>query len=566
MPATLSTITTTYPADQRTRAVGVWAAVAGGSAVLGLLCSGVLLEFFSWRSVFVVNIVVAVMALAGTLRFVPESAHPATSRLDTIGAALAMVGLVVLVFSIIEASDVGWMALRTLIGLGLSLAVLAGFVAWELHEEHPLLDPRLFSSRLLTAGSSSIFVQFVCFYGFAFVTLQYLQGVRGYSPFVATLCVLPLSVTMMPIAGSTPKLVAVFGPRAVGAAGLAILAVGLVVISQVDTNSSYWLLLAGLIPLGAGIGLATVPATTAITEALPRSQQGVGSALNDLSREVGGALGIAVVGSILAATYRSKLPLSGIPAPLADRARSSFAVAVHAGGSVQATADRAFVDGLRIALLCAAAAAVLAAVDVAVLQRDGRGLSAGNMKEERCRLRAETVSPETIAIESGQLDADVSCGPLLVQVGQYLAAIVIWPVIAIVDHRLLPSDHQQKGTSDDTQEHTHLPTLRTLDRTFSRSWGQCGCCCSTARGLLYWRHSNAEVDSREAVFGVSSQVRGDERRTSDCRRVSSWNIPREPSRPPRRFDSGDCHEQERALVHPCSKVGRTSEAATSAHL
>jgi EmrB/QacA subfamily drug resistance transporter len=370
MPATLSTITTTFPSDQRTRAVGIWATVGGASAVLGLVLSGFLLEAFSWRSVFVVNIVVAVIAMLGAVRFVPESSHRGGPRLDKVGGVLAMAGLVAIVFSIIEAPDVGWMAPRTLIGLGAGLAILVAFVLWELRQDNPLLDPRHFRSRSLTAGSSSIFIQFFAFYGFAFVTLQYLQGVRGYSPLVATLAVLPLSAAMMPLGRITPALVERFGSRHVGATGLRFAGAGLVLISLVGTHSAYWLLLAGLVLLGVGMGAATIPATAAITEGLPRSQQGVGSALNDLSREVGGALGIAVVGSILAATYRSHLQLGSAVSPqIADKARGSFAVALHIGGPVGSAAQSAFVAGLHDALLAAALVAFAGATVVSVLLR-----------------------------------------------------------------------------------------------------------------------------------------------------------------------------------------------------
>jgi MFS family permease len=202
MPATLSTITGTFPPAERTRAVSVWAAVAGGSALLGLLCSGVLLEAFSWRSAFAVNVVLAAVAVLGTLCFVPESSHPDAPSLDRGGALLAMLGLVALVFSIIEAPEAGWLAARTLGGIAGGLAVLAVFAGWELRQPHPMLDPRHFRSLRLSAGSLSIFIQFFAFFGFTFVTLQYLQGVRGDSPLVAALSVLPLAATMMPTAGS----------------------------------------------------------------------------------------------------------------------------------------------------------------------------------------------------------------------------------------------------------------------------------------------------------------------------------------------------------------------------
>jgi len=368
MPATLSTITATYPPAERTRAVSVWAAVAGASALLGLLCTGTLLEWFSWRSAFAVNVVLAVIAIAGTVAFVPESSRPGAPPLDKAGALLAMTGLAAVVFSIIEAPEAGWGSARTLGGLGGGLAILVIFVGWELRARHPMLDVRYFRNRHLSAGSLSIFIQFFSFFGFNFVALQYLQGVRGYSPLAAAVAVLPLAATMMPTARITPTLVARYGARNVCITGLMLVASGLVVISRVGTASPYWLLVAGLIPLGAGMGAAMTPATAAITEGLPAAQQGVGSALNDLSREVGGALGIAVVGSIVTAAYRSNLHLPAIiPAGLASKARGSFALAIHVGGPVKATASTAFVDGIHSGLLYAAGAALLAVITVAVL-------------------------------------------------------------------------------------------------------------------------------------------------------------------------------------------------------
>jgi EmrB/QacA subfamily drug resistance transporter len=373
MPATLSTITGTFPAEARVRAVSVWAAVAGGAAVLGLLVTGALLEWFSWESAFAVNVVLAGVAIAGTIAFVPESAHPDAPRLDTAGALLAMAGLTALVFSIIEAPEAGWASARTLGGIAAGLAIVAAFVAWELRAAHPMLNVRYFRNRRLSAGSVSIFIQFFAFYGYTFVMLQYLQGVRGNSALVAAVSVLPLAAAMMPAARLTPTLTARLGARTVCVTGLVLVAAGLAVLSQVSTTSSYWLLLAGLIPLGAGMGAAMTPATAAITEGLPAAEQGVGSALNDLSREVGGALGIAVIGSIVTAVYRSSLSLPGVPPAQASQARDSFAAALHAGGQVQAAASTAFVDGINTGLLYAAAAALLAAVTVTVLlPRDRR--------------------------------------------------------------------------------------------------------------------------------------------------------------------------------------------------
>jgi EmrB/QacA subfamily drug resistance transporter len=390
MPATLSTITGTFPPAERAKAVSVWAAVAGGSAILGLLCCGVLLEWFSWRSAFAVNVVLAIIALGGTFRFVPESSQPDAPALDKGGAVLATLGLVALVFSIIQAPDAGWASARTLGGLAAGLAALGGFVLYEFHQDHPLLNPRVFSNRGLSAGSLSVCIQFFAFFGFTFVSLQYLEGVRGYAPLVAALAVLPLSATMMPAARLTPGLVARFGARTVCVAGLLLVATGLIILARISADSPYLLMLAGLVPLGIGMGAAMTPATTAITEALPLAQQGVGSALNDLSREVGGALGTAVIGSVVTAVYRSTLALPGAPAQEVAQARASFAIAIHAGGTTGAHARDAFVQGIHTGLLYAAGAAVVAAVIVAVLLRRDAEVSLPDDDHEHLQLAYAT--------------------------------------------------------------------------------------------------------------------------------------------------------------------------------
>jgi EmrB/QacA subfamily drug resistance transporter len=369
MPATLSTITGTFPAQQRLRAVSVWAGVAGASAVVGLLASGLLLEVWSWRAVFGLNVVLAIASIAGTLRFVSESADRDAPALDLGGALIAVAGLGVLVFSVIEAPDAGWGSLRTVLGMGGGLLVLGLFVLWELGREHPMLDPRHFRHPALSAGSLSIFIQFFAFFGFTFVVLQYLQGVRGHSPLVAAVSVLPLAAAMMPTARLTPLLTARVGARAVCVSGLLLIAAGLLVIARSTTDSSYALLVLGLIPLGIGMGAAMTPATAAITDALPASQQGVGSALNDLCREVGGALGIAVIGSLLTAGYQSHLAVAGLPAAVAEKASASFAVGISLGNPVAEHARTAFVSGMQLAMLAAAGAAALAAVVVAALLR-----------------------------------------------------------------------------------------------------------------------------------------------------------------------------------------------------
>ena len=370
MPATLSTITSTFPAAQRAKAVGTWAGVAGASAILGLLTSGLVLEQWSWRSVFAVNVVLAVLAIIGTLRVVPESADPDAPALDWIGALITVVGLGVLVYSIIEAPNAGWGAARTIAGLVVGLVVLAGFVIWELRMADPLLDPRLFRHGGFAGGTLTITLQFFAFFGFLFLILQYLQLVQHNRPLIAALSLIPMALGMMPSARViAPRMAAHAGTARTSAVGLVIAGAAFVWLSTLDAESSYWSLLLGLVPLGIGAGLAMTPATAAITDALPKEKQGVGSAMNDLARELGGALGIAVLGSLLQSTYRNHLDVSGLPAPAADQARSSLALASRLGPRVAHSAQTAFVDGMQYALIGGAVAVIVAAAGVLILRR-----------------------------------------------------------------------------------------------------------------------------------------------------------------------------------------------------
>jgi EmrB/QacA subfamily drug resistance transporter len=373
MPATLSTITSTFPDAERAKAVGTWAGVAGASAILGLLTSGLVLEVWSWRSVFAVNVVLAVLAIAGTLRVVPESADPDAPRVDRTGALISLASLGVLVYAIIEAPTRGWTDVWTIAGLGAGLVGLAGFVVFERRRRDPLLDPRLFTYRGFAAGTVTITLQFFAFFGFIFLLLQYLQLVLGDSPLQAALSLVPMAFGLMPTARViAPKLAARLGTARTSVIGLVLAAAALGWLSTLDAGSSYWPLLVGLVPLGAGMALAMTPATAAITDALPREKQGVGSAMNDLARELGGALGIAVLGSVLQSVYRSNLDLTGVPAPAADQAKSSLALAIRLGPQVAASAENAFVDGFQTALMIGAGALLVAALGVVALYRTSR--------------------------------------------------------------------------------------------------------------------------------------------------------------------------------------------------
>jgi EmrB/QacA subfamily drug resistance transporter len=372
MPATLSIITNVFPEGERDRAVAVWAGVAGGSALLGLLVSGILLEIFAWQSIFGFAGVLGLVALAAALAVAPNSTAERV-RLDAVGGVASALGLASLVYAIIEGPERGWTDFVTLVAFGAAALLLVAFVVWELRRPEPLLDPRLFRLRGFSAGTASILIQFFALFGFIFVILQYVQFVLGYSPFEAGVALAPTAVLMMALSPRVPKVLERFGPGLVGPVGLLLIAAGFLVFSTAGVDSSYWLLLGGLIPLGVGMALATTPATTAIVSSLPQAKQGVASAVNDVAREVGGALGIAVLGSALTDSYQSGVSdaAAHLPPQLASHAQDALPAALAIsqqlgpqGAQLAATAQSAFVDGLGVATLIGAAALACAAIFV----------------------------------------------------------------------------------------------------------------------------------------------------------------------------------------------------------
>ncbi|KRC65970.1 MFS transporter [Aeromicrobium sp. Root236] len=377
MPTTLSIITTSFPVEQRGKAIGVWVGMAGGGAVLGLFGSGILLEFYSWSSFFGLNVALATLALLGTLVVVPSSVDEDPPRLDLVGALLSLVAVAGTVFGIIEGSDRGWGDALTLSGLAIGVLGLVGFVVWELLIDQPMLDPRLFRNRSFSAGSLTVMVQFFATFGLFFVVIQYLQFVVGRSPLEAAVALLPLPVVMIPLARNAPRIAHKVGFRRLAPLGLLFTASGLMVVSQVGADLTYWSFALGLVLFAAGMGLAGTPATTAITESLPESKQGVASAVNDTARELGSAFGIAILGSVLNQQYRDGMTeaVHGLPPAVAEGAESSIAFTqsphVHemgaAGQQLVSAAQHAFVDGIGGALLIAAAIVAVTAVVVAFL-------------------------------------------------------------------------------------------------------------------------------------------------------------------------------------------------------
>ena len=334
MPVTLSVITTVFPPEERGKAVGTWVGVAAGGGVLGLLASGVLLEWLPWQSIFVLNVVLAAVALVGTLAIVPATRETRPPRLDLVGTLLSAAALAALVFGVIEGPERGWGELDDASPRWRS----ASSESWRSCSGSCAAASRC-STRGTSPGAASpperspMSVQFFAAFGFLFLALPYLQLVMGYSPLQAAGALVPMALVVIPLSRKAPAIAARFGVRVAGATGLSLMALGFIVLSTLEVGSSYAHFLAGLLPFGAGMALAGAPATTAIVASLPRSKQGVASAVNDVSRELGGALGIAVLGSLMNGVYRAEMADStgSLPAGAGEKAQGSLAAAQQIG-------------------------------------------------------------------------------------------------------------------------------------------------------------------------------------------------------------------------------------------
>ncbi|MFD6419984.1 MFS transporter [Streptomyces sp. NPDC060194] len=383
MPATLSIITSSFPPEERARAVGVWVGVAGGGAVVGLFGSGILLEFFDWSSFFGLNVALAVLALAGTLKVIPDSRDQQPPALDPVGGALSLVLVAGLVFGFIEGPERGWSDVLTVSAFVVGVLAALAFVLWELRREQPLLDPRLFKLRGFSTGTLSMAAQFFASFGFFYIILQYLQYVADLSPLQSALALLPLPAVLIPLARQAPNLALRFGANRIAAAGLLLSAAGMLLMNLLDVDFTYWHLAVALVVFAAGMALASTPATMAITSSLPAGKQGVGSAVNDVSREFGSALGIAILGSVLNGAYSSNMAdaVTQLPAKAAAAAQSSLAAVQQAapqlgdrGEALLAAGKQSFVDATGSAFLVAAAVLFCCAVVVFLRAPDAHEL------------------------------------------------------------------------------------------------------------------------------------------------------------------------------------------------
>ena len=362
-PGTLSILAHVFPPAERARAIGIWAAVAGGSVAVSLTWSGLMLEHFWWGSIFLGMAAVAALAFVAGQIVLPESRHPGNSRLDLTGAALSVIGVAGLLYGFIQAPDFGWTSTRVVTGFAVGVAGMAAFAVVESRTAQPMLDLRLFRARGLSAGSLSIAAAYFALFGMYFVFTQYLQLVRGYSPLQAGFYALPAGLAQLVIATAAKPLVARYGIRTVLTGGLIASAAGVLVLATSHTTSAPWIFEVGLGLTGAGIGLTMPPATEAIMSALPPHKAGVGSAVNNLVRELGGAFGIGLLGSITLLGYQHQLTNQATHPP--TTALTGLPQALKASGphSPLASAARdAYTTGLDVAMLAGAAVVLLCAL------------------------------------------------------------------------------------------------------------------------------------------------------------------------------------------------------------
>jgi EmrB/QacA subfamily drug resistance transporter len=374
MPATLSIITSIFPPHERGKAIAIWAGFAGAGASLGPIVTGGLLEGYWWGATLLVNVPIALAVIAAVWWFAPDSQDDTHTPLDPAGAFLSLVGLSTLIFGIIQGPEDGWTSPLVLGSFLVSATALSAFVWWERRSEHPMLPLDLFRDRRFSVSSGAITAAFFVMFGFFFLMTQYLQFGRGYSPLEAGLASLPLALTFVAVSPRSAALAERYGAAKVMAAGLGIVAVGFGVLTSLTVDTPYVVLAAAFAVLGAGMGITAAPATGEIMASVPLSKAGVGSAVNDTTRELGGALGIALLGSVANSAYRSNVELGGLglPAEVTEAASESVGAAaavaqsVPDGGAVLTQAASAFTDaynlanGVAVAIAVAAAAAVLA--------------------------------------------------------------------------------------------------------------------------------------------------------------------------------------------------------------
>ena len=375
-PATLAVITHVFrDPRERAKAIGIWSAISGMAVAAGPISGGWLLEHFWWGSVFFVNVPIVVVVVAATWFVVPESREHDAPRLDLAGVILSIAAIGALVYTIIEAPERGWSAPLTLGGFAAAGVLLVAFVAWELRVESPMLPVGIFRNLRFSAASVSITSAFFALFGFIFLITQYFQLTRGYSPLEAGVRTLPVATSIAAAAVLSPRVVHAVGTTKVVRTGLGLMAVSFVWIGlRVDVGTAYLEIVGQMVLLGLGLGATTAPATESIMGALPPDKAGVGSAVNDTTRELGGTLGVAIIGSVFSSLYVGALDgAGGVFAQLPPEAQAATKESVAAAGVIARDlgpnapafiqqVNDAFLSGLGAACFVSAGVALAGAV------------------------------------------------------------------------------------------------------------------------------------------------------------------------------------------------------------
>jgi EmrB/QacA subfamily drug resistance transporter len=377
MPATLSIITNVFrDPKERGRAIGVWAGVSALGLAIGPVTGGFLLEHFWWGSVLLVNVPVVIGALIGGWFLIPDSRDPSAPRVDIPGAVLSMAGLATVLWGLIEGPTKGWRSGEVLGAFVLGFGLLAAFLAWERHTDEPMLDIEFFKRPRFSAASGAITFTFMALMGTIFVLTQYLQSVHGFSPLKAGAVLIPMSAVMMVLAPTSARIVERVGTKVVLGSGLVVVSVAMSLMSLFTAGTATPLIILATMLMGAGMANVMAPATESIMGSLPREKAGVGSAVNDTTRQVGGAVGVALIGSLMASRYGthvdSGLAGAGLPGRLVDRVGGNIQAGVSIGADtpgavgdrIVSVAQDAFMSGMHLAVLVGAGITLVAAVGV----------------------------------------------------------------------------------------------------------------------------------------------------------------------------------------------------------
>ena len=375
MPSTLSIISNVFDPRERARAIGVWAGAVGLAVAIGPVVGGLLLEHFWWGSVFLINVPVALAGVVLVAVLVPESRDPKPGRIDIVGVLLSIAGLALLTFGVIDGGEHGFGRPAAWGSLVAAAVILAGFVFYESRIAFPSLDVKLFASRRFSASVASIALTFFAAMGSMFFMAFYLQLVRGYSPLASGALMVPFAVAQLAFAPRSAALVKRYGARVVSSIGLVLAAIGLSGFVFFTATTPIWIMAALFFVMGAGMANVMPPAMESIMASVPREKAGVGSAVGNTMRQVGGALGVAVLGSVLSAVYRNDIAgaLNSLPSAAREAAGSSIsgaygvaAQAGPAGGRLIAEANAAFVNAMHYAAIGSVVFALIGALVVAI--------------------------------------------------------------------------------------------------------------------------------------------------------------------------------------------------------